>query len=76
LLQFFPALNASSLPKFASTALTLNKKILTQRSDEAMICAGKNHYISIISVAKPKNFIVFALHVCLKVLHSYMAISA
>jgi hypothetical protein len=25
-----------------------------------MICVGKNRYISIISVAKPKNFVVFA----------------
>jgi hypothetical protein len=30
-----------------------------QRSDEAMICIGKNGYISVISVAKPKN-VVFA----------------
>jgi hypothetical protein len=31
-----------------------------QRSDEAMICVGKNSYISVISIAKPKNFVVFA----------------
>jgi hypothetical protein len=34
-----------------------------QRNDESMICIGnlkKHSYISIISLAKPKNFIVFA----------------
>ncbi len=25
-----------------------------------MICIGKNHYISVISVAKPENVVVFA----------------
>ncbi len=31
-----------------------------QRSDEAMICVGKNGYISVISVAKLKTVVVFA----------------
>jgi hypothetical protein len=52
---------ASPLPEFASIALMLQlKKILMQRSDEAMICIGKNYFISLISIAKPKNFVFFA----------------
>jgi hypothetical protein len=50
-----------------------------QRSDKAMIGIGnlkKNPYIYIISRTKPKNFAVFALHMCLKVLLCFMAISA
>ncbi len=31
-----------------------------QRSDEAMIYVGKNGYISVISVPKLKNVVVFA----------------
>ncbi len=31
-----------------------------QRSYEALICVGKNRYISLISVANPKYFVAFA----------------
>jgi hypothetical protein len=42
----------------------LNKKILTQRSNQAMICIGKNRYIS---VAMLKNFVVFAFTYVLEI---------
>jgi hypothetical protein len=48
------------------------------RSDEAMICIGnfkKKSYIFVISVAKSKIFVVFALYVS-EILPCFMAISA
>jgi hypothetical protein len=58
----------SKLPKFASVALThqqkkKRKEILMQRSIEAMICIGnfKKSFISLISVAKQINIVIFVI---------------
>jgi hypothetical protein len=59
----FAIINVLYLQRFLNLPPCLNaliQKILPQRSGEVMICVGKNCYISVISIAKPKKFIVFA----------------
>ncbi len=58
--MFYPFI-ASRICVRCHNALT--EKISTHRSNEAMACIDnfkKNSYISVVSVAKPKNIIVFA----------------
>jgi hypothetical protein len=64
--QFLAIIYVLSLHRFLnfhSISFTLQQKeILTQRSNEAMNCIGnlkKNSHISLISIAKPKNIVVF-----------------
>jgi hypothetical protein len=54
-------------------------KILTQKSDEAMICIGSSKKIVIFPYfpqQSQKTSSSLLLHVCQKVLHCYMAIFA